>query len=81
MRTILALGQQDADPSGLLPPPGIACIGASSDHLVLSTGDRHVEVGAEIAFQLNYSALVRAMTSPFVAKVLHDRDGSGDTPR
>jgi hypothetical protein len=27
-------------------------------------------VGAEIAFHLNYSALVRAMTSPFVAKVM-----------
>jgi predicted amino acid racemase len=80
-RTIVAIGEQDVDPSGLLPPPGIRVIGASSDHLILSTGDRRVEVGAQIAFQLNYSALVRAMTSPFVAKVLHDLHGSEDTPR
>jgi hypothetical protein len=28
-------------------------------------------MGAEMTFQLNYSALVRAMTSPFVAKVVN----------
>jgi ornithine racemase len=81
LRTIVAIGEQDIDPSGLLPPPGIRVIGASSDHLVLHTGDRRVEVGAQIAFQLNYSALVRAMTSPFVAKELHDRHVSEDAPR
>lgn len=68
--TIVAIGRQDIDPDGLCPPPGIDIIGASSDHLILDSGNRHLRVGAEVNFQPNYSAFVRAMTSPFVAKVL-----------
>jgi predicted amino acid racemase len=68
--TIVAIGHQDIDPDGLCPPPGIDIVGASSDHLILDSGNRHLKVGAEVKFQPNYSALVRAMTSPFVAKVL-----------
>ena len=45
-------------------------LGASSDHLVVDSGKCQAPVGAEIGFQLNYSALVRAMTSPFVTKVM-----------
>ena len=45
-------------------------LGASSDHLILDAGGHSLAVGAEIRFQLNYSALVRAMSSPFVAKVV-----------
>ena len=69
-QTILAIGQQDTDPCGLAPPPGIEVLGASSDHLILDSGQTSYDVGAEITFQLNYSSLVRAMTSPFVAKVV-----------
>jgi predicted amino acid racemase len=69
-QTILAIGRQDTDPDGLLPPPGIEILGASSDHLIVDSGCHSPSVGAEITFQLNYSALVRAMTSPFVAKVI-----------
>jgi len=69
-QTILALGRQDIDPEGLLPPAGIEILGASSDHLVVDSGCGGLSVGAEIRFQLNYSALVRAMTSPFVAQVM-----------
>ena len=36
----------------------------------MDSGRDRLPVGAEITFQLNYSALVRAMTSPFVAKVI-----------
>ena len=32
--------------------------------------NRRLSIGSEMAFQLNYSALVRAMTSPFVAKTM-----------
>lgn len=71
VRTIVAIGHQDVDPSGLLPAPGIEVLGASSDHVVLDAGGRRFAVGAEIAFQLSYSALVRAMTSPFVGRVVH----------
>ena len=41
----------------------------SSDHLVLDVGDHPVAVGDELRFGLGYGALVRAMTSPFVARV------------
>ncbi|MCW9040232.1 MAG: alanine/ornithine racemase family PLP-dependent enzyme [Rhodospirillales bacterium] len=68
-QTILAIGCQDVDPDGLRAPVGTRIIGASSDHLVLDCGNRPMAVGAEVTFGLDYSALVRAMTSPFVDKV------------
>ena len=71
-RTIVAIGRQDVAPDGLRAPPGVEILGASSDHLVvLDEGDRY-PVGAEVEFGLDYGALVRAMTSPFVAKVVRD---------
>ncbi len=69
-QVIFALGRQDTDPEGLHAPPGIAILGASSDHLVADSGHGRLSVGAETRFQLDYSALLRAMTSPFVAKVV-----------
>jgi predicted amino acid racemase len=68
----VAIGEQDTDCSALVPPPGIDIIGASSDHLVLDCGSELPPVGAELRFGLGYSALVRAMTSPFVSQVLFD---------
>ena len=69
-QAILAIGLQDADLNGLLPPNGIEILGGSSDHLVVkSSGDR-VAIGTEMTFQLDYSALLCAMTSPFVTKSL-----------
>ena len=45
-------------------------LGASSDHLILdATGGSDLEVGAEVRFDINYGALLRAMTSPYVEKV------------
>ena len=69
-QAILAIGRQDTDPGGLRAPPGMEILGASSDHLILDAGGQRLAVGAEIRFQLNYSALVRAMSSPFVARVV-----------
>jgi predicted amino acid racemase len=69
VQTILALGHQDTDPEGLRPPAGVELLGASGDHLVVAN-HRRLVAGTELRFQPNYSALVRAMTSPFVAKVL-----------
>lgn len=66
-QAILAIGRQDTDPDGLTPPAGIEILGASSDHLIVE-GD--AAVGEKLAFQPNYSALLRAMTSPFVSRVL-----------
>ena len=69
-QTILAIGRQDTDPSGLVPPAGIEILGASSDHLITDSGSDLIPVGTELVFELNYSALVRTMTSPFVTKVV-----------
>jgi len=70
MQSIFAIGRQDIDPDGLEPPSGIKILAASSDHLVADSSkyNGHLTIGSEIAFQLNYSALLRAMTSPFVTK-------------
>ena len=67
-QSILAIGIQDVDPSGLSPPKGTEILGSSSDHLVITSSVGGLAVGGEITFQLNYSALLRAMTSPFVTK-------------
>ena len=45
-------------------------LGASSDHLVVDAGAARPAVGSEIRFGVDYGALVRAMTSPFVARRL-----------
>jgi predicted amino acid racemase len=65
---ILAIGHQDTDPDGLQLSEGLKLLGASSDHLILSSNCTGPSVGSEITFNVNYSALVRAMTSPFVSK-------------
>ena len=66
-QAILAIGIQDTDPNGL-QAKGIKILGASSDHLVVEAAGGNIVVGQEVRFQLNYSALLRAMTSPFVSK-------------
>jgi predicted amino acid racemase len=68
-RAILALGRQDVEPDDLAPPHGLTVLGASSDHLVIDVGDHDLSVGDEIGFGVGYAALLRAATSPFVAKV------------
>jgi len=76
-QTILAVGHQDIDPCGLHSPRGVEILGASSDHLITDSGRDCLSVGAEMTFQLNYSALLRAMTSPYVAKVMKALSGVG----
>jgi predicted amino acid racemase len=67
---IVAIGEQDTDPSGLIAPSGFRIIGASSDHLVLDAAAVGTHAGDELRFELGYGALLRAMTSPFVARDL-----------
>jgi predicted amino acid racemase len=67
-RVLLALGEQDVDPAGLSPPKGMTIRGASSDHLVVGCSGTPPQVGDEQRYQLSYSALLRAMTSPFVSR-------------
>jgi len=66
-RILLAIGEQDIDPSGL-KADGIEIKGASSDYLVVSSSQNTLKVGCEQRFSLNYSALLRAMTSPYIKK-------------
>lgn len=72
-QSILAIGIQDIDPIGIQVPTGIKILGASSDHLVIESTENELLVGEEVAFHLNYSALVRAMISPFVSKIYTSR--------
>jgi predicted amino acid racemase len=69
-RVIVALGRQDVEPDGLVLPAGWQLLGASSDHLVLDAGGDRPAVGSEVPFGLRYDALLRAMTSPFVSRML-----------
>jgi ornithine racemase len=75
-RVIVALGRQDVDPGGLVPPTGMQILGSSSDHLVLGVAEGPVpEVGSEVALGVTgYGALLSAMTSPFVARVYRGGD-------
>jgi predicted amino acid racemase len=70
-RAILALGSQDVDVSAIQPRIEANVVGASSDHLILDVRDPALEVGAEVQFDVKYSALLRAMTSPYVEKVYY----------
>jgi predicted amino acid racemase len=68
-RAILALGRQDVDGSAIRPRIKAHVLGATSDHLILDVSGLGLEVGAEVQFDVGYSALLRAMTSPYVEKV------------
>lgn len=70
LRAIAAIGQQDVDYTGLIPlTEGMEVVGASSDHLLLDVTDAPVKVGDIVRFKMDYSAALRAFTSPYVAKV------------
>jgi len=69
-QAILAIGVQDVDLCGLRPPDGTEILGGSSDHLIVTSRVNNLAVGTEMTFQLDYSALLRAMTSPFVTRSL-----------
>ena len=68
-RAILALGMQDVDISAIKSRVKVNVLGASSDHLILDVKGQGLEVGAEVRFDIGYSALLRAMMSPYVEKV------------
>jgi len=72
-RAILNVGLQDVQVSGLTPRLDIEILGASSDHLILNTKKIAIEIGDELEFDLNYGALLSAMTSPYIHKKKSDR--------
>ncbi|WP_299851876.1 alanine/ornithine racemase family PLP-dependent enzyme [uncultured Roseovarius sp.] len=75
-RSILAIGHQDIDISGLVFPPGIVPVGATSDHLVVEAYDQGLQVGSEVSFQLKYSALMRSMSAPGIEKIMRHSGAS-----
>ena len=70
MRSILAIGKQDTDISGLTLPKGVTCLGATSDHMVIKSIRSHPRVGSALKLQMNYSALMRTMNAPDITKVI-----------
>ncbi|MGI9522641.1 MAG: alanine/ornithine racemase family PLP-dependent enzyme [Hyphomicrobiaceae bacterium] len=75
-QAILAAGHQDIDVAGIQPPAGLNIVAASSDHLVVRPTSGRLTIGSEFRFQPNYSAILRAMTSPFVVKEVISYDGA-----
>lgn len=69
-QAILAIGRQDVSIPGLKPPIGVTIVASTSDHLIVETSDSLLTVGQEVRFQLNYSALLSSMSSPFIYKCL-----------
>lgn len=67
-RAILGLGNQDVLVSGLTPVHDFEILGSSSDHILLNTKGCDLKLGDEVAFHLNYGALLSVMTSPYVMK-------------
>lgn len=67
-RAILGIGLQDVKVSGLTPHADIEIIGTSSDHVIVNAKHEDLKVGSEVAFNLNYGALLSAMTSPYINK-------------
>ncbi len=65
---LLSLGRRDCEPGGLRPLlPGSYLAGATSDVSVLITPEP-LRPGDTVSFAVDYDALVRAVTSPFVTK-------------
>jgi predicted amino acid racemase len=65
---MLAVGRRDMEPGGLRPlVPGAYLAGATSDISILITPQALLP-GDEVEFAVDYDALVRAVTSPFVAQ-------------
>ncbi len=75
-RVIIALGNQDAMPSGLNFNKKFEFLGSSSDHIILDSVYDSVKAGDEVRASLNYGGLLSTMTSPFVRKHFTDCNGS-----
>lgn len=76
LRALLNVGREDIQLSGIVPRDSrLSILGASSGYLALdaSAAQDKIRVGEEVSFDVNYGALLRAMTSEFVKKQLeHD---------
>lgn len=65
-QALLNIGRQDIAIKGLRPIENIKILGASSDYLIIDIKDNEYEIGDKINFNLNYEALLKSMTSPYI---------------
>ncbi|MFL9832580.1 alanine racemase [Chryseobacterium terrae] len=76
VRAIVDIGVLDIDPKNIQPlSPGIEIIGASSDMMILDLGDNNYDyhVGDTVDFSMNYMAVLRAMSSEYVDKIVNNK--------
>ncbi len=67
-RVLLGVGLQDVLVSGLTPRSDIEILGSSSDHVIVNARQLDLKVGDEVVFDLDYGALLSAMTASYVTK-------------
>ncbi|WP_028772014.1 alanine/ornithine racemase family PLP-dependent enzyme [Shewanella waksmanii] len=67
-QAILALGRQDVCVTGLHPPDGMKIMSSTSDHLLIEATDSALFVGQKIQFNLDYSAILSAISSRYIHK-------------
>jgi predicted amino acid racemase len=72
-RAILNIGRQDVLYTQIYPRVDIEILGASSDHLIVDAKKTGLKTGDEVQFDLDYGAMLQAMTSPYVSKVYLNR--------
>ena len=81
LKALLNVGHEDVDIAGITPADSrVTILGASSGYLVVDVTDAgsDIHLGDEMAFSLNYSALVAVMTSGYVRKqvIKHGKRGT-----
>ncbi|GAB6189175.1 lysine racemase [Marinitoga arctica] len=73
LKAILAIGEQDISPDGLIPlDEKIEVLHSSSDHTIvdLTESDNTYKLGDTIKFRMSYGCLLKAITSKYVEKVV-----------
>ncbi|WP_129408489.1 alanine/ornithine racemase family PLP-dependent enzyme [Marinitoga lauensis] len=73
LKAILAIGEQDISPDGLIPlDEKIEVLHSSSDHTIvdLTDSDHDYKLGDTIKFRMSYGCLLKAITSKYVEKVI-----------
>lgn len=74
-RAILGIGKQDVRIENIKPTDRqIIVIGASSDHLIIDITDskKQYDIGDIVEFDIHYTAMLTAMTSEYVQKIIID---------
>ncbi|MBN1423767.1 alanine racemase [Candidatus Fermentibacteria bacterium] len=72
-RALVSVGQLDTEIGGLTPvDPRHRIAGASSDITVVNLGDdpNGLQIGGTIRFRVNYAAMLRLMSSKYIAKIV-----------